>query len=299
MPYIIENANVFKENEVIKTSFLISENRIANVQSSFKKYLYMKMNAESFLMTPSYVLLDTRAPLYGSFESLKEYMINEFLLKGCTVLFTYVNVSSERELTDKLKMVKTALLSSPIDFLIGVRIPLRLISPSFIRKCKKEKIPAIFIELQDSHGLDNVPWGWIREALFPFNCPLIPIPIESKTKENKAILAYWTEVMQKEKISSINEVILENRPLETPILNKIGLLPKKACLKQGAELSYNLYLMDKEIMNIDVTQLFLYHSDRLVVTVHKGNVIRAGKDVLFKSGDGEFLKVKTPSFFSF
>ena len=63
--------------------------------------------------------------------------------------------------------MKTTLISSPIDFIIGVRIPVRLITPSFIRKCKREKVPAIFVELEDLDELEDIPWGWVRDALFP------------------------------------------------------------------------------------------------------------------------------------
>ena len=35
-----------------------------------------------------------------------------------------------------------------------------------------------------------------------------------------------------------------------------------------------------------------------MVTVHKGTVVRAGENVLFKPGNGEYVKVRTPSFFS-
>ena len=66
----------------------------------------------------------------------------------------------------------------------------------------------------------------------------------------------------------------------------------------GTELSYNLYLKSREIKNVDEVKLFHYHSDRLVVTVHKGKVIRAGEEVLFKPGYGEYVKVRTPSYFS-
>jgi hypothetical protein len=66
----------------------------------------------------------------------------------------------------------------------------------------------------------------------------------------------------------------------------------------GTELSYNLYLTEKEIRKVDEESLFHYHSNRLVVTVHKGKVIRSGNKVLFSRGSGEYVKVRTPSYFS-
>jgi hypothetical protein len=90
----------------------------------------------------------------------------------------------------------------------------------------------------------------------------------------------------------------ENHPLTITELNKIGLYPQKASLMSGTEVSYNLYTKTNEIMNIDELNLFHYHSDRLMVTVHNGTVVRAGENVIFKPGNGEYVRVKTPSFFS-
>lgn len=298
MPYIIENANILKENRLLQASILVRENRIASLEYGPNRYHYMKMNANPYIMTPTYVLLNSTIPITSSFELLKKYITDQFILRGCTTFITYVSVSSERELHEKIENMKTALLSSPIDFLIGVRIPLTSITPSFIRSCKRKKIPAIFMEIQDIKDFGKIPWGWIREALFPYNCPLIPIISQDCKKQEKAILSEWKETMLIEKIPGVAEELEENKPLKLPILNKIGLIPHKSCFRHGAEISYNLYLKSREIKNIDEDQLFHYHSNRLAVTIHKGIVIRAGEDVLFKPGKGEYVKVITPSYFS-
>jgi hypothetical protein len=256
------------------------------------------MCADSYIMTPSYVLVDTRIPLNASFLEFRKYMVENFLLKGCTTLLTCCSITYENDLTEKIKETKTALISSPIDFLISVKIPLRLLTPSFIRKCKKERIPAIFIDIEDLNELTNVPWGWIKEALFPYNCPLVPLISNGLKKDVRRALSKWKDIMEKEKIPAILEELKENQPLSFPVLNKIGLYPHKASLLHGTEISYNLYLKAKEIINVDEVELFHYHSDRLLVTVNKGKVIRAGEEVLFKPGLGEYVRVRTPSYFA-
>lgn len=298
MGYIIEDANILKEQKLSKCSLLIDKDQIAARKAHFNHYHLMKMNVDAFLMTPSYVLLDSNIPLKDSFQELRKYVTEHFLLQGCTTLFTYTNVSYESELLNKMNEMKTALISSPIDFVISVKIPLRLLTPSFIRKCKKEKVPAIFLDVESIEDLEETAWGWIREAMFPFNCPLIPIISNETKKEAKGVLSKWKVIMEKEKIPAVNEEIKENQPLSIPVLNKIGLYPQKASLMHGTELSYNLYLKSRKIMNVDEASLFHYHSDRLVVTVHKGKVVRAGEKVLFKPGFGEYAKIRTPSFFS-
>jgi hypothetical protein len=298
MEYIIENANILKEKELTKSSLLIKGNHIAAKFAQIQYKKLMKMNAEPFIMTPSYVLLDSNIPLNAAYQEFRKYMIDNFLLKGCTTLLTYIPISYENELAKKINETKTALMSSPIDFLISVKVPLRLLTPSFIRKCKKERVPAIFIDVDDCGELTNIPWGWIREALFPYNCPLVPIFSNEGKKEARSAVSKWKGIMENEKIPALFEELIENQPLSNKVLNSIGLFPQKASLLHGAEVSYNLYLKAREIMNVDEAALFLYHSNRLVVTVDKGKVIRAGKEVLFKPGYGEYVRVRTPSYFA-
>lgn len=298
MAYIIENAHILKDKEITTSSLLINEGRITAVLNSFKQYRYMKMNLNEFVMTPAYVLVNSEISPETSFKELKNMIIEQFLLKGATTLFTYVSISFEEELARKVKEMEISLHSCPIDFLVGVRIPVRLITPSFIRRCKKENIPAIFVELSGSEELEKVPWGWIKEALFPFNCPLIPIISCPQKKEVRVVLSKWKDIMVYEKIPAVHEEVTENQPLSRNFLNKIGLYPHKGSLMNGTECSYNLYFKGREIKNVDWSALFHYHSDRLVVTVHKGKIIRTNKEVLFKPGFGEYVKVRTPSFFS-
>jgi hypothetical protein len=298
MAYVIENAYILKDNQLKKDSLLINENRVAALGFNHNKSRYMKMNLQSFIMTPTYVLFNSDVRLLGSFQNLKKYMIENFLLSGCTTILTYVDVFSEKELTKKVSELKTKLLSSPVDFLIAVRIQLSLLTPSFIRKCKIENIPGIIVEITNIKALETVPWGWIKDALFPYNCPLIPNFSEPLKNQAKNVLSSWKKIMEKENLPAIYEELKENVPLTAPILNRIGVFPDRSCLVQGSELSYNLYLKHGEIKNLDVKQLFLYHRDILVITVHKGKVIRAGKEVQFKPGYGEYVKVKTPSYYS-
>ncbi|MGG1675146.1 hypothetical protein ACIFOT_05250 [Neobacillus sp. NRS-1170] len=296
--YIIENANILKGKRLTTCSLIIREDRIESIQSSSKHYRLMKMNAEPYIMTPSFVLLNSKISPNTSFRDLKTMIMDRFLLKGCTTLITFVQVSFETEIIEKIKEIKMTLLSSPIDFVIAVKIPVRLLTPSFIRKCKKEKVPAIFVEIKDPEELANIPWGWIREALFPFNSPLIPIISTSKKKEAGFTLSKWKGIMENEKISAFYEELKEDQPLSITVLNHLGLYPHMASLMNGTELSYNLYVKGRGIMNVDELNLFHYHGDRLVVTVHKGKVVRSGDEVLFKPGYGEHVKVRNPAYFS-
>jgi hypothetical protein len=299
MTYIIENANILKESELVKASLLIREEKITYISNHFRRYSFMKMNAESYIMTPTFVLFDSLKALQTStFEQKKTFFLENFIKVGSTTLLTFASIRYENELHVKLREMKRELLNSPIDYLIGVKVPLNLLNPGFIRKCKKEKIPAIFVELEKDTLFSSIPWGWIREAMFPFNSPLIPYITEEDSKNHNKILHEWKMVMELEKIPHLSTMLTERVPLPLNIISKLGIYPHKACILQGGEVSYNLFKVNREIKNMNIDSLFKEHRDKLLVTVHRGIVIRAGEGgVIFKSGFGEHVQVTLPRFF--
>ncbi|MBU8879090.1 hypothetical protein BGM26_08845 [Bacillus sp. FJAT-29790] len=298
MTYIIENANILKDQEINKVSLLIDNGKITAIKPIFNRYRFMKMDADPFIMAPAPILLNKNFPFEKSFQEMKKFFIDEFILKGCIAFLTMASVGHEYAMEKEIKRVKTQLLNSPIDYIIGVRVPIRTLTPSFLRKCKREKVPAVFVEIKNANELYNIPWGWIREAIFPYNSPLIPIFSSMNEREEKQAKTEWKKVMGEEKIPSVKDEIKENEPIPYPVLSKIGIFPLKSSIQQGRELSYNLYMKSGEIINIEEPDLFHYHRHKLVVTVHKGEVIRACDHVVFRPGFGEHVKINIPSFFT-
>lgn len=298
MTYIIENANVLCEQNITTTSFLINHDRITSVLSSFKKLNHMRMDAKPFIMTPTYVVFDQQISEDKPFQEKKQYYLEQFIKKGCTTVLTTVDIKYESEFPLKMKRKQTNLNTSPIDYIIAARIPVRLLTPSFIRKCKKERIPAIFVEIEDVTELFSVPWGWIREALFPYNCPLIPIFAKREGKTKQQAIHTWLKIIGTEKIPSLTTEIPEHQPIPKQTLAKIGIYPLKSNLLQGGELSYNFYLMGEENRQIDELNMFHNQNHRLVITMHKGHFIRTGEKTKFRSGFGEQVTINKPSFYS-
>ncbi len=296
MTYIIENANILKGRETKISSLLVHNGQITAIKQSFKRYAYMKMNVSSFIMTSTPILLKNSLPMQSSYIEMKNYFIQEFILKGCTTFLTIANIHSESVLQTELKRLKARLLNCPMDYIIGVQIPIRLITQSFLRKCKREKVPAIFVEIQQMDELYQLPWGWIREAMFPYNSPLIPVFLTDNLREKKQFQLKWQKLMEEEKIPFIENELNEDEPLANSILAKIGIYPFKGNIQHGQELSYNLYMKSTEIEMIEEMELFSYHNNKLAVTVHKGEVIRANEQILFRPGFGEHVKIKTPSY---
>ena len=105
--YIIENANILKDKQLKTCSLLIQNNRIDKIDSHFNSYQLIKMNADAIYHDPNLCPFNSTIPQMKSFQELKKFLIEEFLMKGCTTLFTYVNVSYENELTSKITAMKT------------------------------------------------------------------------------------------------------------------------------------------------------------------------------------------------
>jgi hypothetical protein len=293
MAYIIENAHVLKGEKRKDVCLLIEDNRISSSRASFNMYKHLRMDAGNYIMTPCHVLLDFNLPLTSTFKQRKAYYLENFIKKGCTTILTSLRIEREKQLVPEFKKIHSALQDCPLDYVIGVRIPTTLLNSSFIRKCKRERVPVIFIEVTSADELAKIPWGWVKEAMFPYNCPLVPI-FHNQDKKLKKI---WAEIMDTVNLPSFKEEVLELQPLDRLALEKIGIFPKKSNLHDGGEVSYNFYLKDSETVKMVESELFLKHDSSLLITMHKGKIIRAGNQVCYRPGYGEYVQIKTPSFY--
>lgn len=294
MTYIIENANLYKQNQLITTSLLVDNGKILSVQPNFPKYLYMKMSAKDFIMTSTSVFYADGVP-QDKDTTIEQYMISRYLGKGCTTVLVSAYIKNVNELDQAIEEVRNFYKNSPLDYTIAVKIPIKDFTVPFVLKCKRKKIPAIFIEFNDKRELYKIPWGWIREALFPYNSPLIPVIVNSG-KEKEDLLQTWQSILQREKIPHIEESLSEQTPLHLQVLKKIGIYPLKGYLQTGGELSYNLYLSGNE------HPVFSFMNDEkkfiLAVTVHKGKIVKAGEKIYYNLENGEEFTINRPSFFS-
>ncbi|WP_445492208.1 hypothetical protein [Niallia sp. 03133] len=298
MAYIIDNITVLKKQKFKKTSILIQGNRIEMIRPSFQKYRCVRMDGAPYIMTPTPIILDNKVTKIPSVKEQKNYIENNFIKKGITSFLTCCEINKEKELDQQFKQMKNVLMNCSIDYIISIKIPLKLLSAAFIRKCKKERIPAVFVEIKEKKDLYKVPWGWIKESMFPYNCPLVPVLLIKDEQEKRKTLDAWAAIMRDAKIPSVPEEVTEGEVISYSTLIKIGIYPFKGNIYQGGDVTYNLYEKNRQILNIEQNELFHYHSDRIQFTIHKGVCIRAGEKVYFRPGFGEQIEVKVPSFFA-
>lgn len=291
--YIVEEVDIIVEDHVKKSSLFIKENMIYGMRPNYRRDKHMKMDVSSFIMGPTLVMLDMHTPA-DTFQQFKQHFVENYMLKGCSTVVSIVEINYETQFEDALAKKRISLLNCPIDYVLGVKIPLKRISTTFIRKCKKSKIPCVFLEVEDELDFHLLPWGWIKESMFPYNPVLVPFISATNASRKQKIIKEWRKVMEAEKLPSCSDEILENSPISIKNLKKFGLYPKRGDLHIGGEINYNLYLKDEHSGGLK-----RMHPDEtsLAVMVHKGQVATAGNQTFFRPGYGEEIIIQKPSLF--
>ena len=299
MTYIIAQAKVLKLDRIVNCSILVKDNRIDYISTNMKRLRLMRVNVSNFLLTPGHVMIDFAFPQHQTFQQTKEYFRSKYLAKGCTTILAITHIQYERELPRKLNQLKHLLINSPIDYYVGVKIPLTTLTPSFIRACKRNKVPVVLIEIENESDLIQVPWGWIAESFFSYSLPLIPL-WSSKVHSNrlKNTVEMWKNLMKENQIPTIPLCPKENTPLSLDVLKKIGIYPAKGDIRIGGEVDYNLYDLNEISYTVDQRPLVDYHCHMPKITMHKGKFVKISEQIYFHPGFGDECTVKVPGHFA-
>ncbi|MCA1054632.1 hypothetical protein LCM10_06505 [Rossellomorea aquimaris] len=298
--YIIEDAECVAGDTTFRKSFLIEGHRIAAIRESFRQYNYVRMNVSPFIMTPTHVMCDTSLPVNQDFSTFKSYFMDHFITKGCTTILTSFTINYEYQFEEKLGERRTSLLSSPLDYSIGLKLKPHLITPELILQCKRKKVPVIWISLDDGHDLQIVKWGWIKGLLYDYPITFVPFFTTNMDKKQKMKhLKIWQKTMEFEKIPHLSYEIEQKVPLSLNQLKKIGLYPHRGNFHTGGEISYNLYMRKgkgEELLPDE--RSFHYENFVLKCTMNRGKYNYLNDQGRFHPGAGIELKVQTPGFFT-
>ncbi|MCH1624737.1 hypothetical protein [Fredinandcohnia quinoae] len=299
MSYILEKANLVKDKKVKHCSILIKNDRVDYISENLNRLKFMRMELSNFLLTPGHIMINYSFSTKLPFQQFKEEIIHKYIKKGCTTLLVISDVKNENELKKVIKETKHYLLNSPIDYYIGIRIPLSILTPSLMVACRKHKIPVVITVVDHNENLFNIPWGWISESYFSYRLPIIP---EWKSREKslfhgKKNSEIWNEIMNKNQIPTISDCPNEDLPLSIDNLKKIGIYPEKGDIRIGGDLDYNLYDIDDICYSVDEMPILDYHKHIPKITMHKGKFLKVNSQIYFRSGFGNECKVKKPGYF--
>lgn len=290
MKYIIENARTYCYGQLEQKSVLIDDSKVVYSHSHFTHYQYMRVCTNQFVISPGHVMIDFTVTNLTHFQSFKERMTN-LVSKGCTTFISVCDLMYESQFELQLKKAKHALINSTIDFIIGIKIPLIKLTPSLIRKCRKNKVPVIFVEINKKEEIDKIAWQRIRDELFPYHLLILPIwnmpdTPQSKLKKWKKD---WKDTLTSNKITTDDHTPNEFEPLSKEVLLNIGLYPQKGSLKTRSDADYLFY--NKDHFKND-TIAFTQHCPDIVIA--NGVVKKAGNHIFFKPGVGKELVIHIP-----
>lgn len=291
MKYIIEGAGLSKNGLDEKKSILIENSKVTYCNTHFSKYSYFKVNVEKFHILPGYVMIDFDVVKLADFQQFKERM-KQLHTIGCTTLITACEVSFESQFSSNLRKAKQALINSSIDYVVAVKIPLRKLTATFIRKCCKSKVPIVFLEITRIEDIYSVHWQRIRDELFHYHCYIVPLWNLDVTAGNiKTLKSDWTEHLTDNKIATQSTSPLEHTPIKKQFLLNAGLYPQKGALNAGSDADYLLFL--KERGKLVDTEAYLDQELPDVVCA-TGKIQKAGREVIFEPGYGKELQINLP-----
>ncbi|RSK27421.1 hypothetical protein EJF36_11285 [Bacillus sp. HMF5848] len=303
--YLIEKATVVNESGVARNvSFVVNKNYIEYIGTHTLSYNVWRMDVSDYIMTPGFVMYDHFDTKQKPFSESKQYFEVNCLQKGFTSMLVSTNITYETDIPSALRKLESMLLNCPIDYYLAIRVPLYLLRPETIRICQKYKIPVLFVNLpSDVNELANVPWGWIRDAIFHYRIPVVPNWAEydqQTSKDLARVKQLWLTYTNQYFIPTDLEAPLAKMPLSKSLLAKTGIYPQKGDFRIGGEVDYNLYnkkLFEDE--TVEQPRFIDYHKHNPVITVTNGIVTKAGADVLYRPGKGKKRHIVIPGFFQY
>lgn len=238
MRYIIERPLESLGTSTV-LSYLVDSQKISYVSQGPLRMNVMKMSMQGFKMIPGHI-----TPLM-SLNTMKIDAVKRCLTQkvhqGTTTLLTSARIKYLHEAERELKRTRHLLVSSPIDYCIGLSLSPAKLTPEIMSFCKKKKVPFIELICDDFNQLTQVVWERIREANFPYQAVIFPsFPVKVEEKKRKIWQKKWNELSTKLQIPTLYKQINEDEPLPLPFLKLLGIYPIKGGLFSGSDVDYCL-----------------------------------------------------------
>jgi hypothetical protein len=279
MRYIIERPlESLGTNAVL--SYLVDSQKISYVSQGPLRMNVMRMSMHGLKMIPGHI-----TPLMSinkmTVDEVRRQLIKKTQL-GTTTLLTSARINYLHEADHELKRTRHLLISSSIDYCIGLSLAPEKITPNIIRYCKQKKIPFIELICDDFSQLTRVIWERIREANFPYGAVIFPrFPFDIEDKKKKLWHKKWNDLSAKMQIPTLYKELDDDEPLPLPSLKQLGIYPQKGGLFSGSDADYCLLStegIEGKIMSVIV----------------RGTIVYSDKHSELKQGCGKEITVIQP-----
>ncbi|KZE66238.1 hypothetical protein AWM68_07660 [Fictibacillus phosphorivorans] len=244
MRYIIERPLQSLGTDTV-LSYLVDSQKISYVSQGPLRMNVMKMSMHGLKMIPGHInplMSLNRLPI----ETVKQRLA-EKVKSGTTTLLTSAQINYLHEAETEIKRTRHLLVSSSIDYCIGLSISPEKITPQTMSFCRKNKIPFIELICKDFKQLTNVIWERIRETNFDYGTVIFPsFPTQIEVKLKKTWQRKWNELATKFQIPTLFNELNEDEPMPLPSLKMLGIYPTKGGLFAGSDADYCIFATDGE-----------------------------------------------------
>jgi len=174
--------------------------------------------------------------------------VKRMLLFGYSSFIYMVDLEYE-SLTERLiEESRQHLASCPLDFVLGVRVPLERLTPSWIRKIKQMSIPLIFIYVVSGEDLIRAPWQRYIEAGFPVRMMFLLDQHQSSLpeKNQRVISEVWQGIVKHWRMNSYFHVSKPGERVPLLFLKRLGMYPLKGSFDSGSDADYFMYSKEQK-----------------------------------------------------
>ncbi|OEH93440.1 hypothetical protein [Bacillus solimangrovi] len=289
MAYIIDNGWYEGYEGPKRSSYIIEEKKIAYVGKRLSKISYMRMDISPYFISSGRIYVHTQKEFYTPTKEKER----ELIQLGYTTVVLPLWISSFKKLQYELKKAAHCMINSTLDYLIGVYIPFHLLTPAFIRTCRRFNVPFICVDITMDTAFENSAWGWLRQANFPNPIPLYPVWNGIEEREHDVVKKRWSEILRDHHLPTVNNILNEKKDLHEDAVMQIGLYPIKGALLVGSDLDYALY--DRLV---DEQGKILYDSTKPKLVVLREKVLMAGENTFLQPGFGRKIDISIAGRFS-
>ncbi|KMM38167.1 hypothetical protein [Guptibacillus hwajinpoensis] len=254
---------------------------------------------DRFLMKPGKVLFVEELSLKPEdefFDSMKRYIMN-----GATTILTITTIQDERTFEKELNRSINGLAKSPIDYVIGIRTDASQLTPEFIRKCARYRIPLVIAEFKTEEIWNDSVFEWTIQANFPYGAALIPDFSFLKTFQEDKIEQERLRLLSEAQVKGLDacfyQELVSEKELSSDMLKRTGIYPMKDCLASGADFDYNLYLQNSS-NQVEEDQILDYDGEDPIISGLRGKLLKVNDKIVLKVGYGKHLTIHKPSFFT-
>ncbi len=273
--YLIDRATKFEQGKKEVRSYLIENGQVQYVNQTFHKWGGKKVDMKGTIMMNGRVMLANELLDCGTAD---QFHARQMMLvkKGCTTIAVAPVIEYEKQLDLIYEKTKHKLANSTLDFLIGLTVPIRLIRPTFLRKCQKLHIPFLIVRIEEGSQIQALQWAHLSHALGSYQ--IVLIPVSSKHE----LISKWVSVCSAYHIHT-SLPITEETAWEKPLLQKVGLYPERGTLITGSSADYLLFHDNAD-----------FDQESPTVVIVKGTIIKENDRMRVKPGYGKQIDIKQP-----